>query len=128
MILQKTSRKDQYFLSLRISEIHLFFNSQLFYWHFLEFLWLLIFLVFYKSLANYQSLDSWFFVYNLLMFQEERFKQERNQQLVVFSWELYTKHMIGKATEKGYRKCGISIGFEVSDTIITNHLNDAQCL
>merc|ERR1712085_2550 len=41
--------KNQYFLSLRVSEVHLFFNSQLFYWHFLEFLWLLIFLVFYKS-------------------------------------------------------------------------------
>merc|ERR1711957_990115 len=37
--------KNQYFLSLRVSEVHLFFNSQLFYWHFLEFLWLLIFLV-----------------------------------------------------------------------------------
>merc|ERR1712194_553668 len=41
--------KNQYFLSLRVSEVHLFFNSQLSYWHFLEFLWLLIFLVFYKS-------------------------------------------------------------------------------
>merc|ERR1711981_1191818 len=37
------------FLSLRVSEVHLFFNLQLFYWHFLEFLWLFIFLVFYKS-------------------------------------------------------------------------------
>jgi len=42
----------QYFLSLRVSEVHLFFNSQLFYWHFLEFLWLLIFLVFYKSFPS----------------------------------------------------------------------------
>merc|ERR1712194_843946 len=41
--------KNQYFLSLRVSEVHLFFNSQLFYWHFLEFLWLLIFLVFYEK-------------------------------------------------------------------------------
>merc|ERR1712147_467986 len=41
--------KIKYFLSLRVSEVHLFFNSQLFYWHFLEFLWLFIFLVFYKS-------------------------------------------------------------------------------
>merc|ERR1712085_107043 len=44
--------KNQYFLSLRVSEVHLFFNSQLFYWHFLEFLWLLIFLVFYKSFPS----------------------------------------------------------------------------
>merc|ERR1712002_858144 len=36
------------FLSLRVSEVHLFYNLQLFYWHFLEILWLFIFLVFYK--------------------------------------------------------------------------------
>merc|ERR1712032_738053 len=34
---------------LRISEVHLFFNLQLFYWHFLEILWLFIFLVLYFS-------------------------------------------------------------------------------
>merc|ERR1739842_53703 len=38
-----------YFLTLRVSEIHLFYNLQLFYWHFLEILWLFIFLVFYWS-------------------------------------------------------------------------------
>ena len=37
-----------YFLNLRTSEIHLFYNLQLFYWHFLEILWLFIFLVFYN--------------------------------------------------------------------------------
>merc|ERR1712056_131783 len=37
------------FINLRISEVHLFYNLQLFYWHFLEILWLFIFLVFYKS-------------------------------------------------------------------------------
>merc|ERR1712179_474143 len=36
-------------LILRVSEVHLFFNLQLFYWHFLEILWLFIFLVFYRS-------------------------------------------------------------------------------
>merc|ERR1712085_225402 len=36
-------------VSLRVSEIHLFYNLQLFYWHFLEILWLFIFLVFYSS-------------------------------------------------------------------------------
>ena len=36
-----------YFLFLRASEILLFSNLQLFYWHFLEILWLFIFLVFY---------------------------------------------------------------------------------
>merc|ERR1712127_465431 len=35
------------FSNLRVSEIHLFYNLQLFYWHFLEFLWLFIFQVFY---------------------------------------------------------------------------------
>merc|ERR1712004_738776 len=31
------------FVSLRVSGIHLYFNLQLFYWHFLEILWLFIF-------------------------------------------------------------------------------------
>merc|ERR1711897_21193 len=35
------------FESLRVTEIHLFYNLQLFYWHFLEILWLFIFHVFY---------------------------------------------------------------------------------
>merc|ERR1739838_1095288 len=35
------------FLTLRVSEVHLFYNLLLFYWHFLEILWLFIFLVFY---------------------------------------------------------------------------------
>ena len=34
-------------ITLRTSEIHLFYNLQLFYWHFLEILWIFIFLVFY---------------------------------------------------------------------------------
>merc|ERR1712014_159429 len=33
------------FINLRVSEVHLFYNLQLFYWHFLEILWLFIFLV-----------------------------------------------------------------------------------
>merc|ERR1712187_986787 len=37
-----------YFLTLRVSEVHLFYNLQLFYWHFPEILWLFIFLVFYS--------------------------------------------------------------------------------
>merc|ERR1712127_494124 len=40
--------KIQYLLGLRVSEVHLFYNLQLFYWHFLEILWLFIFLVFYQ--------------------------------------------------------------------------------
>merc|ERR1712003_336980 len=35
-------------ITLRVSEIHLFYNLLLFYWHFLEILWLYIFLLFYK--------------------------------------------------------------------------------
>merc|ERR1712070_535920 len=38
--------KSQGFVSLRVSEIHLFYNLMLFYWHFLEILWLFLFLVF----------------------------------------------------------------------------------
>merc|ERR1711979_116368 len=40
--------KIVYLLALRVSEVHLFYNLQLFYWHFLEILWLFIFLVFYR--------------------------------------------------------------------------------
>ena len=43
--------RNEYFLNLRTSEIHLFYNLQLFYWHFLEFLWLFIFQVFYLSFS-----------------------------------------------------------------------------
>jgi heme/copper-type cytochrome/quinol oxidase subunit 3 len=32
------------YYSLRVSEVHLFYNLQIFYWHFLEILWLFIFL------------------------------------------------------------------------------------
>jgi len=41
--------KISIFINLRISEVHLFYNLQLFYWHFLEILWLFIFMVFYMS-------------------------------------------------------------------------------
>merc|ERR1712099_117801 len=41
--------KNLLFVSLRVSEVHLFYNLLLLYWHFLEFLWLFIFLVFYSS-------------------------------------------------------------------------------
>merc|ERR1712113_1041519 len=37
------------FVNLRVSEVHLFNNLQLFYWHLIEILWIFIFLVFYKS-------------------------------------------------------------------------------
>merc|ERR1711935_736942 len=39
--------KISFSLILRVSEVHLFFNLQLFYWHFLEIFWLFIFLVLY---------------------------------------------------------------------------------
>merc|ERR1712194_861076 len=41
--------KVSFFLNLRVSEIHLFYNLQNFYWHFLEILWLFIFLFLYSS-------------------------------------------------------------------------------
>merc|ERR1712161_168109 len=39
--------KISLFFTLRISEVHLFYNLQNFYWHFLEILWLFIFLFLY---------------------------------------------------------------------------------
>merc|ERR1712036_41377 len=39
--------KNLLFVSLRVSEVHLFYNLLLLYWHFLEILWLFIFLVLY---------------------------------------------------------------------------------
>ena len=48
---KKRKEEDQSsnYYSLRTSEIHLFYNLQVFYWHFLEILWLFIFLVLYSS-------------------------------------------------------------------------------
>jgi heme/copper-type cytochrome/quinol oxidase subunit 3 len=40
-------RVSSYNLLLRTSEIHLFYNLQVFYWHFIEILWLFIFLLLY---------------------------------------------------------------------------------
>merc|ERR1712190_300192 len=42
------STKKTRFLMKRITEVHLFYNLQLFYWHFIEILWLFIFLVLYS--------------------------------------------------------------------------------
>jgi hypothetical protein len=36
-----------FYIFLRTSEIHLYYNLLLFYWHFLEILWMFIFLVLY---------------------------------------------------------------------------------
>merc|ERR1712217_256303 len=49
------STKKTRFLMKRITEVHLFYNLQLFYWHFIEILWLFIFLVLY---FNYNLLIS----------------------------------------------------------------------
>merc|ERR1712161_42432 len=51
-------------VSLRVSEIHLFYNLQLFYWHFLEILWLFIFLVFYNLFQIFEENS----VYSCLFF------------------------------------------------------------
>merc|ERR1711941_194149 len=40
--------KIYYFVNLRSSEVHLFYNLGNFYWHFLEILWLFIFLFLYS--------------------------------------------------------------------------------
>merc|ERR1711918_266378 len=39
--------KESCLFLLRVSEVHLFYNLLVFYWHFLEILWLFIFLVLY---------------------------------------------------------------------------------
>merc|ERR1712196_71896 len=44
---QSFQYKKEYFVQIRMTEIHLFYNLQLFYWHFLEILWLFIFIVLY---------------------------------------------------------------------------------
>merc|ERR1712138_225705 len=41
--------KNELLFIVRISEVNLFYNLQIFYWHFLEILWLFIFLVLYLS-------------------------------------------------------------------------------
>ena len=51
-------------ITLRTSEIHLFYNLLFFYWHFLEILWFYIFLFFYKfSFYNFRNFqDSFIFI------------------------------------------------------------------
>merc|ERR1711887_232873 len=41
------SSKKDIMANLRVSELHLFYNLQIFYWHFVEVLWLFIFLLLY---------------------------------------------------------------------------------
>merc|ERR1712186_12895 len=60
------SVKNWRFVNLRVSDVHLFYNLQLFYWHFLEILWLFIFLVFYELLIYFLSF-SLFFFFNILV-------------------------------------------------------------
>ena len=48
MLKTKTQRISFLYLNLRSSEIHLFYNLGDFYWHFLEILWLFIFLFLYS--------------------------------------------------------------------------------
>ena len=50
--------KTPHFINFRILEIHKFYNLQLFYWHFLEILWLFIFLVFYLLFSGFVPLPS----------------------------------------------------------------------
>ena len=59
----------QYLLGLRTSEIHLFYDLQLFYWHFIEILWLFIFHVFYflSLLFFLVSLRFHFFIFWILI-------------------------------------------------------------
>merc|ERR1712173_19669 len=68
------SKNENYFVNLRVSEIHLFYNLQLFYWHFLEILWLFIFLVFYKiclEILVLQYLSSNLWKYLLISFKHQ---------------------------------------------------------
>merc|ERR1711934_995519 len=51
-------KKILYIVNLRVSEVHLFYNLQLFYWHFLEILWIFIFLVFYNYLFVFLSFSN----------------------------------------------------------------------
>ena len=53
---------------LRTSEINLFYNLQVFYWHFLEILWLFIFLVLYLWFLKEILLFCIFFVLHYLLF------------------------------------------------------------
>merc|ERR1712115_243567 len=55
------SVKNHYFVTLRVSEILLFYNLQLFYWHFLEILWLFIFLFLFLHLGRAISYGSYFY-------------------------------------------------------------------
>ena len=55
-IIWKQLFDNSYFVNIRTSEIHLFYNLQLFYWHFLEIIWLFIFLIFYQNYIYFHTI------------------------------------------------------------------------
>ena len=61
-------------LNLRTSEIHLFYNLQFFYWHFLEILWLFIFLILY--LQNLRDGSFCSLLFELLCWRGRRRERE----------------------------------------------------
>ena len=71
-------------LTLCSSEIHLFYNLQLFYWHFLEILWLFIFQLFYNYFFHLlKPLDWWMCFYILQALWSGSWLVEEN-----ISWRL----------------------------------------
>merc|ERR1712083_286035 len=87
-------------LSLRSSGIHLFYNLQIFYWHFVEVLWLFIFLVLYLWFFNFISLLLSFFLFFFWIYykiksvkqMKMKIKKMKNSKTTKKKWELKMKH------------------------------------
>ena len=87
--------------SLRISEVHLFYNLLNFYWHFLEILWLFIFLFLY-SLSSCPARR-----YKIII---ERYVRDRMMRCVKEIKEKYprpknTQHKLAKGRKDKIRIC-----------------------
>jgi hypothetical protein len=86
------------FLDVRITEIHLFYNLQLFYWHFLEILWLFLFLVLYHFSFNFwfgyypRFIEAQVFILNFAFssfWKSETFRIMKTYQLIFWIRKLF---------------------------------------
>jgi heme/copper-type cytochrome/quinol oxidase subunit 3 len=68
-------------VTIRSSEVHLYYNLQVFYWHFLESLWLFIFLVLYLAYILGLTLHK---LYMFLIFPY--FKCHQHPFMLIFVW------------------------------------------
>ena len=108
-------------ITLRTSEIHLFYNLLFFYWHFLEILWFYIFLVFYKyylsfffSLLVLRKLENEIII---LFGSQQSFREKKSQKLLVFLNLSFFSHFLQNLQLPQLSKSQMSLGSYFSFTV-----------